>query len=56
MLGLLDTLRQIQGDGLGRLGLGLTEGRYRVVATGLSLPVRAGGFVPILALRRGRHY
>ena len=41
MLGLLDTLRQIQGDGLGRLGLGLTEGRYRVVATGARWRLRA---------------
>jgi polyhydroxyalkanoate synthase len=41
MLGLLDTLRQIQGDGLGRLGLGPTECRYRIVATGARWRLRA---------------
>jgi len=41
MLGLLDTLRQIQGDGLGRLGLGPTECRYRVVTTGARWRLRA---------------
>ena len=38
---MLDTLRQIQGDGLGRLGLGPTECRYRVVATGARWRLRA---------------
>ena len=32
MLALIDTLRQIQGDGLGRLGFGPSECRYRIVA------------------------
>jgi len=32
MLALIDTLRQLQGDGLGRLGLGPTECRYQIVA------------------------
>ncbi|HEX3521118.1 MAG TPA: alpha/beta fold hydrolase [Stellaceae bacterium] len=41
MLGLLDTLRQIQGDGLGRLGFGPTECHYRIVATGARWRLRA---------------
>ena len=41
MLGLLDTLRQIQGDGLGWLGLGPTECRYRIAATGARWRLRA---------------
>jgi polyhydroxyalkanoate synthase subunit PhaC len=36
-----DALRQIQGDGLGRLGLGPTERRYRIVATGARWRLRA---------------
>jgi len=41
MLTLIDTLRQIQGDRLGRLGLGPTECRYRIVATGARWRLRA---------------
>ena len=41
MLALLDTLRQIQADSLGWLGLGPTECRYRIVATGAGWRVRA---------------
>ena len=41
MLGLIDTLRQIQGGGLGWLGLGPTECRYRIVATGARWRLRA---------------
>jgi polyhydroxyalkanoate synthase subunit PhaC len=41
MRALIDTLRQIQGDGLGRLGLGPTECRYRIVATGARWRLRA---------------
>jgi hypothetical protein len=41
MLALIDTLRQIQGDSLGRLGLGPTECRYQIVATGARWRLRA---------------
>jgi polyhydroxyalkanoate synthase len=41
MLALIDTLRQIQGDSLGWLGLGPTECRYRIVATGARWRLRA---------------
>jgi len=41
MLGLIDTLRHIQGDGLGWLGLGPTECRYRIVATRARWRLRA---------------
>jgi polyhydroxyalkanoate synthase len=41
MLALIDTLRQIHGDSLGRLGLGPTECRYRIVATGVHWRLRA---------------
>jgi polyhydroxyalkanoate synthase len=41
MLALIDTLRQIHGDSLGRLGLGPTECRYRIVATGARWRLRA---------------
>ena len=41
MLGSIDTLRQIQGDGLSWLGLGPTECRYRIVASGARRRLRA---------------
>jgi polyhydroxyalkanoate synthase len=41
MLSLIDTLRQIQGDNLEWLGLGPTECRYRIVATGARWQLRA---------------
>jgi polyhydroxyalkanoate synthase subunit PhaC len=41
MLALIDILRQIQGDSLGRLGFGPTECRYRIVATGARWRLRA---------------
>jgi polyhydroxyalkanoate synthase len=41
MLALIDTLRQIQGDSLEWLGLGPTECRYRIVATGARWQLRA---------------
>jgi poly[(R)-3-hydroxyalkanoate] polymerase subunit PhaC len=52
MLALIDTMRQIQGDGLGRLGFGPTECRYRIVATGARWRLRAyteiGASTPLL--------
>ena len=41
MLALIDTLRQLQGDGLGRLGLGPTECRYQIVAASARWRLRA---------------
>src|SRR5215471_20062361 len=41
MLSLIDTLRQIQGDNLERLGLGPTECRFRIVATSARWQLRA---------------
>jgi hypothetical protein len=41
MLALIDIVRQIQGDSLGRLGFGPTECRYRIVATGARWRLRA---------------
>jgi polyhydroxyalkanoate synthase len=41
MMALIDTLRQVQGNGLGLLGLGPTESDYRIVATGASWRLRA---------------
>jgi polyhydroxyalkanoate synthase len=45
MLALLDTLRQMQGDWLGLLGLGPTECRYRIVAASKRWRLRSYGGV-----------
>jgi len=41
MLALIDMLRQIHGESLGRLGFGPTECRYRIVVTGARWRLRA---------------
>src|SRR5215831_7193217 len=41
MLPVIDTLRQMQGDGLARLGLGPTECPYQIVATSARWRLRA---------------